>query len=82
MMNITTEGIRKQNLAITDATVVEHLLRTSRVGYLGLVDGDEPYVVPLNFVWHLDSIYIHGAQYGRKASLMVEFAQSYIYRCK
>ncbi|WAH44553.1 pyridoxamine 5'-phosphate oxidase family protein [Alicyclobacillus fastidiosus] len=69
-MNITTDGIRKQNLAITDATAVDHLLRTSRVGYLGLVDGDEPYVVPLNFVWHSDSIYVHGAQYGRKANLM------------
>ena len=70
MLNIATEGIRKQNLAVDDANAIEHLLRTSRVGYLGLVDGDEPYVVPLNFIWHREAIYVHGAQYGRKASLM------------
>jgi nitroimidazol reductase NimA-like FMN-containing flavoprotein (pyridoxamine 5'-phosphate oxidase superfamily) len=48
------------------------MLLSSRVGYLGLVDGDVPYVVPLNFLWHRnrDAIYIHGAQDGRKASLM------------
>ena len=69
-MNLTVEGIRKQNLAITDTKVVEHLLRTARVGFLGLVDGDEPYVVPLNFVWHRGAVYIHGAVHGRKASLL------------
>lgn len=69
-MNLTTDGIRKQTWAITDATVVDQLLRTCRVGFLGLVDRDEPYVVPLNYVWYLDSIYIHGAQYGRKAALL------------
>ncbi|WDM03112.1 pyridoxamine 5'-phosphate oxidase family protein [Alicyclobacillus cycloheptanicus] len=50
--------------------LVESLLRKSRVGYLGLVDDDEPYVIPLNFVWYRDCLYIHGAQSGRKAALL------------
>ncbi len=70
MLNITSNGIRKQNMAVTEKGIIEHLLLSSRVGYLGLVDGDEPYVVPLNYLWYQDAIYIHGAQAGRKATLM------------
>ncbi len=69
-MNISTDGIRKQNMATTDTVIVERLLHSSRVGFLGLVDGDEPYVIPLNFIWHQNALYIHGAQDGRKARLM------------
>lgn len=71
-MNLTTAGIRNEKLALTDVHTVEHVLKTTRVGYLGLVDGDEPYVVPLNYIWHNGAIYIHGAQYGRKADLMTD----------
>lgn len=70
MLTITSNGIRKQNMAVTEQEIIEHLLLASRVGYLGLVDGDEPYVVPLNYLWYQNAIYIHGAQAGRKATLM------------
>lgn len=69
-MKLTADGIRKQNMVVSDEKLVEELLVTGRVGCLGLVDGDDPYVVPLNYIWHQDAIYFHGARFGRKASLL------------
>ena len=43
--------------------------------HLGLVDGDEAYVVPMNYGYTMDedgnlSLYLHGATQGRKLDLM------------
>ena len=42
---------------------------------MGLVDGDEPYVVPMNYGYTMEedgtlSLYLHGATQGRKLDLM------------
>ena len=41
------------------------LLSACRIGRLGCVDNDEPYVVPINYVFEDDSIYSHSLP-GRK----------------
>ena len=41
------------------------LLTEARVGRLGCIDGDEPYVVPINYVFETDIIYSHSLE-GRK----------------
>ena len=42
--------------------------------HIGLNDGDYPYIVPLNFGYHVEegkiSFYIHGAMAGRKYELL------------
>ena len=43
----------------------ERLLETAKVGRLGVFDG-EPYIVPVNFVYHDDKICFHCAKEGRK----------------
>jgi nitroimidazol reductase NimA-like FMN-containing flavoprotein (pyridoxamine 5'-phosphate oxidase superfamily) len=53
-----------------DEKRVERLLRTARVGYLGLVDEEGTYVVPLNYIWHQGSIYFHGSDSGRKTDAL------------
>jgi nitroimidazol reductase NimA-like FMN-containing flavoprotein (pyridoxamine 5'-phosphate oxidase superfamily)/RimJ/RimL family protein N-acetyltransferase len=57
-------------MAWSDDEGVRDLLARARVGYLGLADGAEPYVVPLNYVWQNGCVYFHGAAHGRKATLM------------
>ena len=42
------------------------LLRRAEVMRLGLVDADEPYVVPVNFGYDGERIYVHGAREGRR----------------
>ncbi len=55
---------------ITDQQAIEAFLHTARTGYLGLTDGVEPYVIPLNFIWHQNTIYFHGANAGRKVRII------------
>lgn len=63
--------IRQQKLACTDDHRIDQFLRTARTGYLGLTDGDLPYVIPLNFIWMNKAIYFHGAAQGRKIDLIL-----------
>jgi len=49
--------------ALTDPPPI---LLEGRVGRLGTSREDEPYVVPISFVWHDGIIYFHGSRSGRK----------------
>lgn len=45
---------------------IEHLLVTVPVGYLALCKDNQPYLVPLNFLYASGAIYFHCAPEGRK----------------
>jgi hypothetical protein len=55
---------------IEDEKEIEGLLGRALVGRLGLVDGDEPYVVPLNFVYDAGRIIFHCGMEGRKLEIL------------
>ena len=63
-------GLTRREKLITDIDTVIDILEKSKVVHLGLVDGDEPYVVPMNYGYVLENdkltIYLHGARRGRK----------------
>lgn len=44
----------------------EALLTEARIGRLSTSSNDEPYVVPLSFVFHESRIYFHGSTEGKK----------------
>ena len=58
--------IRRHTKELTDQKKIEYILNKTSVGYLGLVDEEGTYVVPLNYVWYEDKIYFHGSNQGRK----------------
>ena len=62
--------MRRPMLACTDETKISAFLSAAMTGYLGLADGLEPYVVPLNFVWWNGAVYVHGAEAGRKMEVL------------
>lgn len=62
--------IRQEKLACNDNKQVNQFLSFARTGCLGLTDGENPYVVPLNFIWMNNSLYFHGAAQGRKINLI------------
>ncbi|PLR81555.1 pyridoxamine 5'-phosphate oxidase family protein [Bacillus sp. V33-4] len=62
--------MRQQKLAVQDEGKSNEFLLKSRIGYLGLSDGQTPYVIPLNFIWHEQAIYFHGASEGRKITII------------
>lgn len=62
--------IRQEKLECKDNQRIEQFLSEARMGFLGLTDGEVPYVVPLNFVMMNEAVYFHGAAHGRKIDLI------------
>ncbi|OEH93657.1 pyridoxamine 5'-phosphate oxidase family protein [Bacillus solimangrovi] len=64
--------MRRDQNQCTDMERVNEFCQRMKTGYLGLVDGQMPYVVPFNFVWLNNCIYFHGAEEGRKQRILEE----------
>lgn len=64
--------MRRAEFDVKDPKQLKMLLDDCEYGTLCLVDGDEPYPVPLNFVWYEQSICFHGSKEGRKMEVMAK----------
>lgn len=64
------DRVRYKTREVLDKSKIEKFLLQARIGYLGMVDGQLPYVVPLNFVWTDGKLYFHGATGGRRNQVM------------
>ncbi len=69
------KGMTRREREITDRETIRGILDRSLVVHLGLTDGDEPYVVPMNYGYTMDEdgtlkLYLHGATQGRKLDMM------------
>ncbi|MDD2382676.1 MAG: pyridoxamine 5'-phosphate oxidase family protein [Sulfurospirillaceae bacterium] len=62
--------MRRAEFETNDPKLLEALLARCEYGTLSLIDGDEPYGVPLNFVWHEESLCFHGSKEGRKMEVI------------
>ncbi|MBS7619797.1 pyridoxamine 5'-phosphate oxidase family protein [Candidatus Bathyarchaeota archaeon] len=51
---------------IKDLKEIEQILKDASVGRLGTSCEGQPYVIPVNFVYHEGKILIHGARKGKK----------------
>ncbi|MBE6598652.1 MAG: pyridoxamine 5'-phosphate oxidase family protein [Ruminococcaceae bacterium] len=65
----------RRELEITDRREIRDILDRCGVVHIGMVDGGEPYVVPMNYGYTMDddgrlSLFIHGATQGRKIDVM------------
>ena len=67
-------GMTRREREVTDISKIKEILDNSKVLHLGLVDGDEAYVVPMNYGYTLDdsklTLWLHGARRGRKLDLI------------
>ena len=67
-------GMTRRERQVTDLDEIKKILDKSMVLHLGLVDGDEPYVVPMNYGYEFidDKLvfYLHGARQGRKLDVI------------
>jgi nitroimidazol reductase NimA-like FMN-containing flavoprotein (pyridoxamine 5'-phosphate oxidase superfamily) len=56
---------------IEDSQEIEKNIRSCRTCFLGLSDADnQPYVIPMNFGYNDNTIYLHSGQFGRKWQVM------------
>ncbi len=67
-------GMTRRERQVTDINEIIKILDKSKVLHIGMVDGDEPYVVPMNYGYTMEdgklTLYLHGANRGRKLDLM------------
>ena len=67
-------GITKRERQVTDLQEIIRILDTANILHLGMVDGDEPYVIPMNYGYTMRdgklTLYLHGATKGRKLDLI------------
>lgn len=67
-------GMTRRERQVTDIDEIIKILDKSKVLHLGLVDGDEPYVVPMNYGYEFVDgkmvVYLHGAKRGRKLDVI------------
>lgn len=68
--------MRRKEREVTDGAKINEIIGRCDCCRLGFVDGDEAYIVPLNFVMAEENgkrvFYMHGAKEGRKAGLVRE----------
>jgi len=54
----------------TDIEWIEEVINAAPICRLGMVDGDEPYVIPVNFGYERGSLYFHSSLRGRKIKIL------------
>lgn len=62
--------MRRKEREIADIAAIEDIIRAGSVLFLGLCDGGEPYVVPMNYGYADGTLYMHCALTGRKLDVL------------
>lgn len=62
--------MRRKDKEITDINEIERIINKAICCRIGLVDNDEPYMVPVCFGYERNALYFHGASEGRKVELI------------
>jgi len=62
--------MRRKDREITDNSEIEKIIGKAICCRIGLVDNDEPYIVPVCFGYERNTIYFHSALEGRKVELI------------
>ena len=67
-------GITRREREVTDPAQILDILNRAKIVHIGMVDGDEPYVVPMNYGFTMEegklTLYLHGAKKGRKLDVL------------
>ena len=68
------QGMTKRERQVTDPERIQHILDTAKVLHLGLCVENEPYVVPMNYGYIMESgkltMYLHSAVRGKKLDMI------------
>ncbi len=59
-----------KTIFIEDRVEIEKVIASSDICYVGMVDGNDPYVIPMNFGYKDNTIYLHSAPEGRSIRLL------------
>ena len=62
--------MRKKEREITDLSEIEGIIQKAQVCRIAMVDGNQPYIVPVCFGYEKGALYVHGALVGRKIDVL------------
>lgn len=62
--------MRRQEKAITDRTEIDHILDAGQICRIAMAVDNEPYVVPMNYGYGNDTLYLHSALEGKKIDIL------------
>lgn len=62
--------MRRKDKEIADPRKIEAVLNQAQIIHLAMLDGDRPYIIPLNFGYADNAIYFHCAREGKKIDLI------------
>jgi uncharacterized protein len=62
--------MRRKDKEITDPAIVREILEKSFICRIGLLDGDRPYIVPMNYGFSEGVLFFHSARVGKKIELI------------
>jgi uncharacterized protein len=62
--------MRRKDKEISDRAVILDILSRADVCRIAMMDGDVPYIVPVNYGYKDNALYIHGAAEGKKIDLI------------
>ncbi len=67
-------GITRREREVTDINAILEILDKSKIVHIAMIDGDEPYLVPMNYGYTMENgkltLYVHGATAGRKIDVL------------
>ena len=67
-------GITRREREVTDPQAIQAILDTAQIVHIAMIDGDEPYLVPMNYGYVMEdgklTLYVHGATEGRKLDVL------------
>jgi len=70
------KGITRREREVTDIEEIIGILDRAKIVHVGMIDGNRPYVVPMNYGYTLEdgklTLYLHGAKEGRKLDILRE----------
>lgn len=69
-----SKGMTRREREVTDIEEIRGILDRAKIVHVGMVDGNRPYVVPMNYGYTLNAgkltFFLHGAMRGRKLDVI------------
>ena len=62
--------MHRKDKEVTDKKIIEEILSKGEICRIAMVDNGEPYLVPVNYGYFGNAIYIHSAAEGRKIDIL------------
>lgn len=62
--------MRRKDKEINDMEEIENIIKKAQVCRLGLSDNNSPYIVPMNYGYKDNTLYIHSAKEGKKINII------------